>query len=182
MDGVRCRECSGDCGRGRILARCRHARIEDANVSIFTVVLDGIWLCLMRQKWRYIVSAVFCRFFSGMPAKPDILKWIICRRLADGQLKFGTGSQKSFTANKWPEQSCQSGARAENRLRCVERLNLYAGPHPLVRRPSAFEEDCLSASWCCPVWRRTVCNGKIPGITKRQLRKSGAHMVYLVRR
>lgn len=39
------------------------------------VVLGGIWLCLMCQKWRYIgILAVFCRFFSGsLDAKPDIL-------------------------------------------------------------------------------------------------------------
>ena len=39
------------------------------------VVLGGICLCLMRQKWRYIgISAVFCGFFSGsLAAKPDIL-------------------------------------------------------------------------------------------------------------
>ena len=156
------------------------------------VVLGGIWLCLMRQKWRYIgILAMFCGFFSGsLAAKPDILfsesGKLFAVRLADGQLKFGTGSQKSFTANKWLEQSGQSGARAiggQDRLRCDWSACIYTrGPHQisLVRHPSAFEEDCRRAVLVLtPLWRRTVCNGKIPSITKRQLRKSGAHAVYL---
>jgi len=164
--------------------------------SYLLIVLGGIWLCLMRRNWRYAgIVAIFGGFIAGnVVAKPDILfsesGKLLAVRLADGRLKFGYGSSKSFAASRWLEQSGQStetdsplSARERDRFRCDWTACIYTRGQrqiSMVRHPSAFEEDCRRVSLVLtPLWRRQVCGGNIPSITMRELREFGTHAVYL---
>ncbi len=165
--------------------------------GLAAVVFGGLWLCLMRQSWRWGGLAVLLAgmLTLGQVGAPDV--WInsdgklVAVRAADGSLLLSSGRAGAFTRGVWLRRAGvdkwatfpKSGASADGGLVCDGAGCLYQAKGQtvaLVRDAAAFADDCRFADVI--ISRVPVplnCTGPHTRISPRDLRTGGAHVLRL---
>jgi len=164
--------------------------------GFIVAVIGGLWLCLMRRRWRLCGVGVVGLGLLVVPLTehPDILisqsGRLVAVRMPDGKLSFLELAGERFVAGKWLQSNGQtnlaywrdlpkSAAKPLcDRSGCI----IQSGRHRVayIKHQSALPEDCRTATLILTnLWRRRICFGSAPAITKRELERNGAYAIYL---
>jgi len=175
------------------------------DAALVAICLGGLWLCLWRQRWRWLGVAPIAAGMAaiGLLTPPDILidgqGRLMATRLADGTMAVSTGRGARFEREAWLRRTGQEddaplwtvaasraapdGVTAGQALSCDADGCLYrAGGSTvaLVSQPAAAAEEC----WSADVLISTVpVRGRCPVpkvvIDRFDLWRDGAHAVWL---
>lgn len=167
-------------------------------MSAFLIsMVGGLWLCLMRGRWRRSGIALVLGGLLAIPLtpRPDILinetGKLFAVRLPDGRLGLSHTSRNKFAASKWLQEDGQRNLvhwsqnfGTKPSVRCDGLGCLYENDRhkiAFVRHPSALSEDCRMTELVVAYsWRRRICpNSDTSTISLRDLSKNGAYAVYL---
>ncbi|MHA1565714.1 MAG: ComEC/Rec2 family competence protein [Alphaproteobacteria bacterium] len=165
--------------------------------GLAAVVFGGLWLCLMRQSWRWggLVLLLGGMFTVGQVRAPDV--WVnsdgklVAVRAENGELLLSSGRAGAFTRGVWLRRAGvdqwstfpKSGPSADGDLVCDGVGCLYRAKGQivaLVRDAAAFADDCRHADVIIsrvPVPRD--CTGPHTKISPRDLWAGGAHVLWL---
>ena len=167
--------------------------------AFLVCLFGGLWLCLMRGRWRWSGIVLMLGGLIAIPLtpRPDILindtGKLFAVRLPDGRLGLSHTSRNKFAAGKWLQQDGQQNVihwlenvGAKPSVRCDGLGCMYENDRhriAFVRHPSALWEDCRTTELVVVYsWRRKVCpNTDMPTISLRDLKKNGAYAIYLQR-
>lgn len=163
------------------------------------VTFGGLWLCLWRRRWRLAgLGAVAAGMLSiALVRPPDMLVdagGLVAVRTGDGTLAVSSVRAGRFTREMWLRQAGleadaaeawpRAGASADRRLSCDALGCLYrAHGHTIavVRDRAALIEDCWAARLVVStaILGRQACTGSARVIDGRDLRRHGAHALWL---
>lgn len=164
--------------------------------AFLLLVGGGLWLCLMRARWRWAGPMLMVAGVGLVPfaQRPDILVSesgkLVAVRLADGSLAMSTARAEGFAAERWMRsngqrtaETWQQGALQGREPHCdLQGCIFTSGLHTvaIVQRRAAFAEDCRTASVVISnLWPRRHCGATSTVIARRELLRGGAHAVYL---
>lgn len=161
--------------------------------------LAGLWLCLWRGPWRFWAVPVMVAALAvpWLMPRPDVLVAgdgrLVAVRSGDGVV-LSPGRADSFARAVWQERHGVGagtwgphgldGGAAGVDLRCDSRGCVYQVADgrrvAIIRDPAAVREDCAAADVVVvTVSARTRrCSAPLV-VTLRDLRRDGAHVVYL---
>lgn len=175
------------------------------DTALVAICLGGLWLCLWRQRWRWLGVAPIAAGMAaiGFLTPPDILidaqGRLMATRLADGTMAVSSGRGARFEREAWLRRTGQEdeallwavaagrstpdAVAAAQTLSCDADGCLYrAGGSTvaLVSQPAAVAEEC----WSADVLITTVpVRGRCPVpkvvIDRFDLWRDGAHAVWL---
>lgn len=165
--------------------------------GIALVTVGGLWLCLWRQRWRFLGLPLIVGGLAtvALYQPPDVLvdgrAKLMAVRAADGGLMLSSGRTARFTASGWLRRDAldeadvwpSSGASADGTLTCDRLGCIYrtAGETvALVRDERALPEDCRAAGIVValvPV--RRSCPSAHTVIDRFDLWRNGSHAVWL---
>lgn len=140
--------------------------------TILLVILGGLWLCLWKQRWRYLglVPMLFAGVLHLSASRPDILiepeGRLFAVRGGDGRLLISDAKINRLARETWVRRDGGSslepfpkmGASKDGRLRCDPAGCLYRHEGVVValpRRSQALDEDCRSADLIVAPFRVT---------------------------
>jgi competence protein ComEC len=157
------------------------------------IVLGGLWLCIWREKWRYlgflpIIIGMMYPFYAKQPdffITPDGKEW--AARLDDGRLAVSNISRNKFAVTQWQqrlgnvEMLDAKGLPPDNQqIRCDDEGCVYRKGAHIVAMPSdetATLEDCSQADIVIAPFIITDCGGK-QVVDEQALHEHGAHVIY----
>jgi competence protein ComEC len=169
-----------------------------SGIGLALVAFGGLWLCLWRERWRYLgAPLVIAGLASVMATRPPDLVIdeggrMYAARLADGELAISSRRKPGFVARTWLRRAGLDqpapwprkglgprGPLACDRLGCIYRR---AGQSvALIASDAAREEDCRRATVLVSRYRiaRRACPGVAAIIDGPALRVGGAHALWL---
>jgi len=161
------------------------------------VTLGGLWLCLWRQRWRYVGVPVILLGLSTLASvkPPDLLvaaePGLFAARGPDGDLQFapspvsgGSASGQAFLRDVWRRRSAAFTSRDDApSLRCDALGCVYQAQGrrvALLRDEAALAEDCREAdvvvSWGA-LWPARCRGPQL--LDRRALTANGTHAFWL---
>jgi competence protein ComEC len=171
------------------------------------ITFGGLWLCLWQRRWRVMGAVAIAAGLSSiwMAPPPDLLisgdgKSFAVRNSA-GQLIFARKKGSRFQRDMWmrrsgiapashrstrrePPRPASGSEDMQPALRC-DHLGCVAHIRghrvSLIRNIGAIREDCAHADLVIALvgFHRISCKGPKRIITRRQLRRSGTHAVWM---
>lgn len=159
--------------------------------------LGGIWLCLWRQRWRWLGGFGLALGLASIAVtpRPDLLigegARLIAVRHADGHLSVSTLRRERFARDIWlsangqeeaPSWSRDGVATGDGRLRCDGQGCVYRAGDRVIALPTdplAAAEDCATADLVVadfPLW--SVCQGP-PTLDRIDLYRTGPTAVFV---
>ena len=153
-----------------------------------------LWLCLMRQRWRFVGLAFMALGLSTISAHvpADVLIGRDARqvivRLDDGHYAALRGTDRSFTVQNWLRSEGEDAlvAQKETALECDKTtcISRYHGHTvTLVKKPmdkEAFTRACAQQSDVLIAWwyvHVDQCPGATTLISRDELERYGAHAI-----
>ena len=164
--------------------------------SLVLVALGGLWLAIWTRRWRWLgllpIAAGYLALLFVRP--PDLLvsaeDGLIAVRAADGSYLLSKKPHSSFVEETWTRRAAAEtgalwpilGDSADGRLSCDARVCFYRAHQrsvALLRGGAALAQDCATADLVVsPVPAQSLC-GAAPMIDATELRRRGAHAVWL---
>lgn len=166
--------------------------------ALTLMALGALWLCLWRSPVRVLGLFVVALGLLLAPSleRPDILidreGDVVAIRMPDGELAALPGRRSSFSLEKWLKADGDPrGAKAARRSHgfrcdlfgCIARVKETTVA--IVRHPQALVEDCaendivVSQLHHASINPRKECSGAAVFIGARELRREGAHAIYI---
>lgn len=162
-------------------------------VGLVAAAIGGLWLCLWRQRWRYIgMAGVAAGIVSTMMVvTPDIMVSgdgrLMAVRNQEGELVLSSAKREKRTAKTWAERAGQDGATAwragYDEIKCDGLACSYRSGNrtiALINDARALQEDCRRASIvvsAVPV--RFHCPSAQLLIDRFDLWRKGPHAIWL---
>jgi len=162
-------------------------------VSLVAVVLGGLWLCLMRRRWRFLglLPVALGMLYPLYTVLPDFMvtadgkEW--AARLNDGRLAASTLRHDKFTFEQWQERlgnpdlvDVRDLSPDQNQLRCDAAGCVYRKDSHVLAVPrieAAALEDCEHADIIIAPFLIKDCTAPTV-IDDPELWNHGAHAVY----
>ena len=161
--------------------------------AFLLMVAGGLWLALMRTRWRLLGLAPIVLGLTLAPTgrRPDVLigraASVVAVRAADGRLSALAGRGSSFELARWLEHDGDARPPAEVARAAAFRCD----PHGCTARvggmllavaysPAALRDDCAAAAILVLRFPQpTSCNARGPVINSAAIDRSGALALYL---
>ncbi|HEY5831411.1 MAG TPA: ComEC/Rec2 family competence protein, partial [Hyphomicrobiaceae bacterium] len=161
--------------------------------AFLLMVAGGLWLALMRTRWRLLGLAPIVLGLTLAPTgrRPDVLigraASVVAVRAADGRLSALAGRGSSFELARWLEHDGDARPPAEVARAAAFRCD----PHGCTARvggmllavaysPAALRDDCAAAAILVLRFPQpTSCNARGPVIDSAAIDRSGALALYL---
>ncbi len=161
--------------------------------GLAAAALGGLWLCLWRQRWRYVgVAGIVAGVASVyLTDKPDVLVSsdgrLMAIRSLDGELTLSSKRREKRTASTWLRRDGQQGSQSWSAkiplLQCDSIACIYEAKGrlvALVNDPRALGEDCQRAN---VIVSAVPVRGRCPSaqlvIDRFDLWRQGSHAVWL---
>jgi competence protein ComEC len=166
-------------------------------LALIAVVLGGLWLCLMRRRWRFfglipIMLGMLYPLYTAQPdfmVSPDGKDW--AARLDDGRLAASTLKHDKFAFEQWQERlgnpelvDVKDLSPDEKQLRCDDAGCVYRKSGHVLALPkieSAALEDCEQADIVVAPFVIKDCAAPHV-IDDPELWNHGAHAIYFENR
>lgn len=161
--------------------------------ALVLIALGVLWFAIWRGRWRYAGFAALGvgLVVTSFGVKPDILidrdGRLVAVRSADGRLAAIPGRAGSYSLEKWlaadGDRRGAKAVRSARVFRCDQRgcVAVVRGLRlSVAHQPSALAQDCRHADIVIsPLVLREPCTGPKLVITRTQLRRHGAHAVFM---
>ncbi len=161
--------------------------------ALAAITLGALWFAIWRGAWRNAGLAMIGAglVMTSFGVKPDILidrdGRVVAVRTQGGQLAAMPGRAGNYSLEKWlaadGDKRTPRAVRSDRVFRCDQRgcIAVVRGIRlSVAREASALAQDCRHADIVVsPLMMRGGCTGPRLVITREQLRRHGAHAVYI---
>jgi len=161
--------------------------------ALAAIALGALWFAIWRGAWRHAGLAAIGTglVMTSFGAKPDIFidrdGRVVAVRMQDGQLAAMPGRAGNYSLGKWlaadGDKRAPRAVRSDRVFRCDQRgciADVRGMRLSVAREASALAQDCRHADIVVsPLRMRGGCTGPRIVITQGQLRRHGAHALFI---